>query len=79
MIYRIPTPSPVAGVAVDSTGVVYFLAGNQSLYRFVTGAQSAASVYQETRGPFGAGDVAVDAQYVYFSEPDLGCIVRIAR
>jgi hypothetical protein len=78
-IYRITPPeTPVAGVAVDSTGMVYFLAGNQSLYRYVTGAQDAVHVYTETHA-FGAGDVALDAQYVYFSEPDLGCIVRIAR
>jgi hypothetical protein len=78
-IYRITSPeTPVAGVAVDSTGVVYFLAGNQSLYRYVTGATSAARVFKETQA-FGAGDVALDAQYVYFSEPDIGCIVRIAR
>jgi hypothetical protein len=29
--------------------------------------------------PFGAGDVAVDDLNVYFSEPDLGCIMRIAK
>ena len=72
------TETPVAGVAVDSTGMAYFLAGNQSLYRYMTGAPSAVRVYQETM-PFGAGDVALDDQYVYFSEPDAGCIVRIAR
>jgi hypothetical protein len=78
-IYRIASPeTPVAGLAVDSTGVVYFL-GTQSLYRYVTGAQSPTLVYTETQ-PIGAGgDVAVDDQSVYFSEPDLGCIVRIAR
>jgi hypothetical protein len=79
-IYRIASPeTPVAGLAVDSTGVVYFLAGNQGLYRYVTGAQSAALVYRETQ-PLGAGgDVALDDRNVYFSEPDLGCIVRIGR
>jgi hypothetical protein len=57
---------------------VYFLAGNQSVYRYVTGAQSADRVYQESQA-FGVGDVAVDDQNVYFSEPDRGCIVRITR
>jgi hypothetical protein len=78
MIYRIPSPA-VAGLAVDSTGKVYFLAGGQSLYRFATGDTTATLVYTEPQGTFGAGDVALDATHVYFSEPDLGCIVRIAR
>jgi hypothetical protein len=79
VIYRIASPEkPVAGLAVDSKGVVYFLGGNQSLYRFETGAQSPTLVYHETQGAFGAGDVALDDTFVYFSEPDLGCIVRIA-
>jgi hypothetical protein len=79
-VYSIPSPeTPVAGLAVDSTGVVYFLAGNQSLYRYDTGAASPVFVYKEAQGMFGAGDVALDASYVYFSEPDLGCVVRLAR
>jgi hypothetical protein len=78
-IYRIPSPEvPVAGVAVDSMGVVYFLGGNQSLYRYVTGADTVSRVYGEAQ-PFGAGDVALDDHYVYVSEPDRGCIVRIGR
>jgi hypothetical protein len=80
MIYRISSPeTPVAGLAVDSMGVVYFLAGGQSLYRYNTGDVTPRRVYQETQGTFGAGDVAVDDSHVYFSEPDLGCIVRVAR
>jgi hypothetical protein len=71
------SPQPVAGVAVDGEGVVYFLAGS-SLYRYEIGAASAMVVYQETQDP-GAGDVAVDAQYVYFSEPALNCIIRVTR
>jgi hypothetical protein len=78
MIYRISSPA-VAGLAVDSAGVVYFLAGGQSLYRYVTGATTPILVYTEPQGAFGAGDVALDDSYVYFSEPDLGCIVRMAR
>jgi hypothetical protein len=77
-IYRIQSP-PVAGLAVDSTGVVYFLAGGQNLYRYNTGDTTPTSVYQEPQGMFGAGDVALDGSYVYFSEPDLGCIVRMVR
>lgn len=77
-IYRISSPA-VAGLAVDSAGVVYFLAGGQSLYRYVTGATTPAVVYTEPQGTFGAGDVALDDSYVYFSEPELGCIVRMAR
>ena len=53
---------------------MYFLAGS-SLYRYEIGAAAATPVYQETQAP-GAGDVAVDAQYVYFSEPALGCIIE---
>jgi hypothetical protein len=79
MIYRISSPeTPVAGLAVDPTGIVYFLAG-QSLYRYDTGALSPVLVYTESQGTLGAGDVALDNSHVYFSEPDLGCIVRIAR
>jgi len=77
-IYRIPAPA-VSGLDVDPAGVVYFLAGGQDLYRYVTGATSGTRVYTETQGSFGAGDVALDASWVYFSEPDLGCIVRMAR
>jgi hypothetical protein len=72
-----PPEMPVAGVAVDSAGVVYFVAG-QSLYSYVTGATTVTFVYGETQ-PFGAGDVAVDDQHVYFSEPEAGCIMRIAK
>jgi hypothetical protein len=70
------SPQPVAGVAVDVAGVVYFLAG--SLYRYEIGAAGATVVYPETQAP-GAGDVAVDTQYVYFSEPALGCIIRVTK
>lgn len=78
MIYTIASPA-VAGLAVDSTGVVYFVAGGQSLYSYVTGATSAVPVYMESQGMFGAGDVALDSHYVYFSEPDLGCVARMVR
>jgi hypothetical protein len=77
-IYRISAPA-VAGLAVDSAGVVYFLAGGRSLYRYLTGGTTPAVVYTEPQGAFGAGDVALDGSYVYFSEPDLGCVVRMAR
>jgi hypothetical protein len=79
-IYRIDSPEkPAAGLAVDAHGVVYFLAGGQSLYRYNTGDTTPTRVYQEMQGMFGAGDVALDDSYVYFSEPDLGCIVRMVR
>jgi len=79
MIYHVTSiETPVAGVAVDTAGVAYFLAGNQSLYRYATGTAGPAPMYRAPR-PFGAGDVAVDDQNVYFSEPDLGCIMRIAK
>jgi hypothetical protein len=79
MIYRISSPeTPVAGLAVDPTGIVYFLAG-QSIYRYVTGGTMPTAVYTESQGTCGAGDVALDNSYVYFSEPGLGCIVRVAR
>jgi hypothetical protein len=76
-ISTIASPEPVAGVAVDGEGIVYFLAGS-SLYRYETGAAGATFVYQETQDA-GVGDVAVDDQYVYFSEPALGCIIRVTR
>ena len=79
LIYRIASPEvPVAGVAIDTAGVAYFLAGNQSLYRYVTGDKAPTRMYKAPR-VFGAGDVAVDGLNVYFSEPDLGCIMRIAK
>ena len=76
-ISTIASPQPVVGVAVDVEGIVYFLAGS-SLYRYEPGVASATFVYQETQDA-GVGDVAVDDQYVYFSEPALGCIIRITR
>jgi hypothetical protein len=78
-INRIKSPErPVGGVAVDATGTAYFLAGNRSLYRYVTGAADAKFMYAETNA-FGTGDVALDDQNVYFSEPDRGCIMVIAK
>jgi hypothetical protein len=69
---------PVSGVAIDAQGTAYFLAGNQSLYRLVNLANAPERIFTETRA-FGTGDVAVDDKYVYWSEPDLGCIKMIAK
>jgi hypothetical protein len=78
-INRIMSPErPVGGVAVDAQGTAYFLAGNRSLYRYATGAAVPTFMYGETSA-FGTGDVAVDDQSVYFSEPDRGCIMIIPK
>jgi len=78
-INRIMSPErPVGGVAVDAQGTAYFLAGNRSLYRYATGAAAPTFMYAETSA-FGTGDVAVDDQSVYFSEPDRGCIMIIQK
>jgi hypothetical protein len=78
-INRIKSPEkPVGGVAVDADGTAYFLAGNRSLYRYATGLADVKFMYAETSA-FGTGDVAVDDQNVYFSEPDRGCIMIIPK
>jgi hypothetical protein len=68
--------TPVGGVAVDSQGTAYFLAGNRAVYRVDTGAPKL--IFQENSA-FGTGDVAVDSQRVYFSEPDNGLIMSIPK
>jgi hypothetical protein len=40
--------------------------------------QSPTALYTAPQA-LGTGDVEVDDNYVYFSEPDIGCIVRIAK
>jgi hypothetical protein len=78
-INRILSPEqPVGGVAVDAQGTAYFLAGNGSLYRYATGAAAPQLMYKGTSA-FGMGDVAVDDQSVYFSEPGLGCIMIVQK
>jgi hypothetical protein len=80
-INRIASPErPVGGVAVDAQGTAYFLAGNGSLYRYSTGAGAVApQVMYRGTSAFGMGDVAVDDQSVYFSEPGLGCIMIVQK
>jgi hypothetical protein len=68
--------TPVGGVAVDSQGTAYFLAGNQIVYRVEQGTPT--PIFHETSA-FGTGDVAVDTRRVYFSEPDAGLIMSIPK
>jgi hypothetical protein len=77
-ITRIQSPEkPVYGVAVDALGIAYFLAG-KSIYRFESTMPFPTALYTAPQA-LGTGDVEVDDNYVYFSEPDIGCIVRIAK
>jgi hypothetical protein len=69
---------PVGGVAVDTQGTAYFLAGNQKVYRLTKGTAVPQSIYEENTA-FGTGDVAVDDQRVYLSEPDVGVIMSIPK
>jgi hypothetical protein len=81
-IDRIPSPGgPVMGVAVDAQETVYFIAADQKVYEFPRGAMSATVLYDATTdaGKTRMGDVAVDDTYVYFSEPDLGQIMRVPK
>lgn len=68
----------VAGVAVDAAQTVYFLAGGQQVFRLPSTSNTAQSMYVEST-VFGVGDVAVDDSFVYWTEPDLGKIMRMPK
>jgi hypothetical protein len=70
--------TPVGGVAVDSAGTVYFIVGDQKIYRLTSGSSSPQLLY-DAMTPFGDSDIAVDDAAVYFSQHDLGTIMRMGK
>jgi hypothetical protein len=77
---RIASPGggAVGGVAVDPAGGIAFVAGNQQVWWVVPGGTSPVLMYAASQ-PFGAGDVAADEAWIYWTEPDLGRIVRLPK
>jgi hypothetical protein len=73
----VPVNGAVGGVAVDAQNTVFFL-GGQSVYRVRNLSGQAETIYSAT-APFGLGDIAVDDSWIYWTEPDLGQIVRLHK
>jgi len=78
-IVRVPTPAQVTGLAIDAAGTTYFLSGNHDVYRLPQGASSPLLVYASPGAAFGDSDLAVDSAAIYWSEPDAGRIMRLAK
>jgi hypothetical protein len=77
-VTKIPTASAVGGVAVDAQGTVYFMVGNQQIFRLARGAVTPDPVF-DAGSPFGDSDIAVDDTTIYWTEHDLGRIMRMAK
>lgn len=67
-----------SGVAADAD-YVYAVSLGQRIVRKVRHKKSAAEVVYTSSTPFGAGDVAVDATSIYWTEPTTGRIRRLAK
>lgn len=78
LLQRVPAGGSVQGVAVDGKLDAYFLVNNQRLYKLVRNTVTPVLLY-EAEVPFGESDVALDDEWVYWSERDLGLIKRARR
>lgn len=67
-----------SGVAADAD-YVYAVSLGQRIIRKIRHKKSAAEVVYTASTPFGAGDVAVDAASIYWTEPTTGRIRRLAK
>jgi hypothetical protein len=76
--WEVSTPGPVSGVAIDSHGTVYLIANEQQILRLQRAATQTEAVFTAP-GPFGMGDIAVDEQWIYWTEPALGTVMRLAK
>jgi hypothetical protein len=70
-------PQPIAGIACDGQSV-FFLQGQQSL-QSVSLSGGSRKLIVELGSDVGVGDVAVDGEYVYWTEPSLGNLRRTAK
>jgi hypothetical protein len=77
-ITRVTTAGQVTGLAIDGSGTVYFLSGNQQIYKLPLGAATPALVY-DVGSSFGDSDLAVDDEAIYWTEHDVGSIMRLAK
>ena len=78
LITRVSTTARVTGLAVDASGTTYFLAGNQQVFRLPLGASTPELLYDEGSS-FGDSDLALDDNAIYWSEHDLGRIMRMPK
>jgi hypothetical protein len=78
MVQTIATSGRVTGLALDSSGALYFLLGNQQVCRIASGGTVAQTIYG-AGGSFGDSDLAVDDTAIYWSENALGQIMRMPK
>lgn len=78
LITRVATTARVTGLAVDASGTTFFLAGNQQVFRLSLGASTPQMLYEESAS-FGDSDLALDDGAIYWSEHDLGRIMRMPK
>ena len=68
----------VTGVAVDAQSRAYFIAGNQRIYTLTPGSNQPELLY-EAEEAFGTSDIALDEDWLYWSEREHGRIMRMRR
>lgn len=77
-ITRVPTSASVTGLALDAAGTAYFIVGDQQIFQLAQGSNTPDLLYDEGT-PFGDSDLAIDDGSIYWSEHDLGQIMRMPK
>jgi hypothetical protein len=77
-ITRVPVDGTVTGVAVDGKKTAYFIVDDQKIYRLPRGSNTPEPIYQ-AEAPFGTSDIALDDQWLYWSEHDKQRLMRMKR
>ncbi len=78
VVQTIATSGRVTGLAIDSSGALYFLLGNQQVSRIAPGGTVTQTLY-DAGSAFGDSDLAVDDSAIYWSENTLGQIMRMPK
>jgi hypothetical protein len=77
-ITRVATSGAVTGLAMDAAGTTYFVSGDQQIFKLLQGADTPTLIY-DAGSSFGDGDLALDDQWVYWSENGPGVIMRMPK
>ena len=77
-VTRVNANGGVTGVAVDAQSRAYFIAGNQRIYTLTPGSNQPELLY-EAEEAFGTSDIALDEDWLYWSEREHGRIMRMRR
>ena len=77
-VTTIAMEAAVTGVAIDAQKTVYFIVGNQKVYRLLHGSISPLMIYDAGKS-FGTSDIAVDDNAVYWTERDAGRVMRAPK